>query len=129
MNVFACALQSWQERGKRERRQICLVQSLLCLPDDGLFRSNLYVPNRNKERWIGKEENETGVVSFQRGVLSSFGPSVYMNMSCLFWVMCLVCIQFSDCVGRHTQLIWTLGVQEFVLFGLGDLLAMFLDCI
>jgi hypothetical protein len=48
---------------------------------------------------------------------------------CFFWVMCLVCIQFSDCVGRHTQLIWTLGVQKFVLFVLGDLLGMFPDYI
>jgi hypothetical protein len=47
----------------------------------------------------------------------------------LFWVMCLVCIQFSDCAGRHTQFIWTLGVQKFVLFILGDLLGMFTDCI
>jgi hypothetical protein len=51
-----------------------------------------------------------------------------MNLSCLFWVMCLVCIQFSDCVSRHTQLIWTLSVQEFVLFVLGDMLCV-LHCI
>jgi hypothetical protein len=43
--------------------------------------------------------------------------------------MCLVCIQFSDCVSRRTQLIWTFGVQEFVLFVMGDLLGVLPDCI
>jgi hypothetical protein len=32
--------------------------------------------------------------------------------------------QISDCVSRHTQLIWTHGMQESVLFVLGDLLGV-----
>jgi hypothetical protein len=32
--------------------------------------------------------------------------------------------RISDCIGRHTQLIWNYGMQESVLFVLGDLLGV-----
>jgi hypothetical protein len=77
------------------------------------------------------EAVKKGDTSFQRiadmDVFSLFGLLACRNLSYLFRVMCLVCIQFSDCVDIHTQLIWTFGVQEFVLLVLGDLLGMFLD--
>jgi hypothetical protein len=45
--------------------------------------------------WKGKEENETSVVSFQRDVISPFGPLACRNLSYLFWVLCLVCFEFQ----------------------------------
>jgi hypothetical protein len=43
----------------------------------------------------------------------------------LFWMMCFVCYQNLVCVCGYIQLIWTLSVQEYVLFVLGDLLMCF----
>jgi hypothetical protein len=49
-----------------------------------LFRYRFY---RDRSiRWKGKEENETSVVSFSRGVLSLFGPLVRRNCPvCFGW--------------------------------------------
>jgi hypothetical protein len=44
-------------------------------------------------------------------------------------MMCLVCFQNLDCVRRHIQLIWILGVQEYVLFVGGNMLGVLEDCI
>jgi hypothetical protein len=34
----------------------------------------------------------------------------------------------SDCISRHIQLIWTLGMQKPVLFDLGNLLGVLREC-
>jgi hypothetical protein len=59
------------------------------------------------------------------GRLMSFESLAYMNLFCLFLVMCFVCYQNLVCVCGYIQLIWTLSVQEYVLSVLGDLLICF----